>query len=522
MKKTAVIIFLLGLILSACDTGIQPNVAQQQEVTPIATESENAEASQHTDTATEQTEPIEETVQETSEEEVVPEAEQEETEQEEEQESEEATSDESTDEDLDEVGQTTDEDENSEEDSPELGQEDSAVDLPVIAPVEGTEALPVISLPTVTDSAYQVDEVRGIWLSYLELQPMLSGGEAAYRSSIDMVMKNATDLHLNTVYFQTRPFGDALYKSSLFPSSYVVTGTEGETLSFDPLQIAIEAADKYGLRIEAWINPYRVRNASSMIPLSGNNIAKEWFNDGSRRVLQTEEGIMVYNPALEEVRNRIVAGVKEVLDHYAVDGIHFDDYFYPTTDAGFDEVEYLSFTYDDDTLTKDDFRRQNVNKLVSEVYTLVNSYNRDLVFGISPQGGIDTNYNYLYADVALWVKTPGYIDYICPQVYYGFEHGRTPYDTTLDEWHALPNSGVDIIAGIAAYKVGAVDKWAGDGSDEWINSERILQQMIETSRMDSHHGGYALYRYDFLFKPSAELETRIQDEIDGIKATLTY
>lgn len=148
----------------------------------------------------------------------------------------------------------------------------------------------------------------------------------------------------------------------------------------------------------------------------------------------------------------------------------------------YDEVEYLAFSYDDDTLTQADFRRANVNKLITNVYQLVHSYNRDLVFGISPQGVIDTNYNQLYVDIPLWLSASGYIDYICPQVYYGFEHERSAYDSTLDEWNHLISNNVDLVAGIAVYKIGSEDKWAGTGKSEWIESERILQRMIELQK----------------------------------------
>ncbi len=402
--------------------------------------------------------------------------------------------------------------------------QNTSADLPVIqAPDDSeTKTLPTLNKSMVSGAAINVDEVRAIWLSYLDLQPMFAGGtKESYRLALEEAMQNIKNLGMNTVMYQVRPFGDALYTSELFPSSYIVTGTEGTALSFDPLDMAIDAAKSNGLRIEAWINPYRVRNAGSKMLLSNNNIAKTWHADSSRRVLKTSEGAMIYNPALDEVRSYIVSGVKEIIDHYAVDGIHFDDYFYPTTDTAFDEVEYLAFSYDDDTLTLDDYRRENVNKLIREVYQLVHSYNRDIVFGISPQGNIDTNYNQLYVDVPLWLSANGYVDYICPQVYFGFNHSREPFEQTMDNWNALIKNNVDLIAGLAVYKVGQEDKRAGDDKTEWIDSERILEQMINTAKSDNHYGGYALYRYDFLFKPSADIVERINDEKQGIMESMS-
>ncbi|MDM8566406.1 family 10 glycosylhydrolase [Candidatus Halobeggiatoa sp. HSG11] len=367
-----------------------------------------------------------------------------------------------------------------------------------------------------------VDEVRAIWLSYLDLHPMFAGRtKESYRLALEEAMQKIKNLGMNTVMYQVRPFGDALYMSNLFPSSYLVTGTEGAILSFDPLYVAIDVAKKNGLRIEAWMNPYRVRNANSMIPLSNNNIAKIWYSDGSRRVIKTSKGIMIYNPALAEVRKYIVNSVKEIIEHYAVDGIHFDDYFYPTTDTAFDKVEYLAFSNNGGTLTLGDYRRENVNKLIREVYQLIHSYDRDIVFGISPQGILDINYNKLYVDVPLWLSANGYVDYICPQVYFGFNHSIVPFEQMMDNWNALIKNNVRLIAGLAVYKVGQEDKRAGYGKREWIDSERILGQMINTAKSNSHYGGYALYRYDSLFKPSASIVERINDEKQGIMESIS-
>lgn len=362
-----------------------------------------------------------------------------------------------------------------------------------------------------------VDEVKAVWLAYLDLLSMFeSGTQEGYTVAIENAMRNIKDLGMNTVMFQVRPFGDALYPSKYYPISYVVTGEEGADIDYDPFEIAIESAHKYGLRIEAWINPFRIRTATSTIALSSDNIASEWYMDDSRRVLKTKEGILMYNPANEEVRELIVNGVKELIEGYNIEGIHFDDYFYPTTDMTFDENEYFSFVYRDDSLSQADWRRENVNILVKEVYNAVHDYDDDLVFGISPQGDIEANYEKMFIDIPLWLSEDGYIDYISPQMYFGFEHSKIPYESTMDRWDQMIKVDIDLIVGLSAYKVGTIDEWAGEGSMEWVESENILASMIEVAMLDEHYTGYALFRYDYLFNPSMELEERMEKEKEGI------
>ena len=364
----------------------------------------------------------------------------------------------------------------------------------------------------------QTHEIKGVWLSYLDLQPVFAlGTEAAYREAMTEVMTNLKNTGMNTLMYQVRPFGDAVYPSDLFPSTYIVTGIEGGEMPYDPFGIAVEMAHEQGLRIEAWINPYRIRTSGSSVPLLAGGRSETWLNDGSRRVLKTSDGTILYNPASDEARALVVKGVEEILDRYEVDGIHFDDYFYPTTDLAFDEQEYQSFAYDMSHITRDEWRRDNVNTLIAEVYETIHSRNRNIVFGISPQGDIETNYSRLYADVALWMNEEGYLDYMVPQIYFGFDHDSFPYDKVLAQWHGLSEgSHVKVLPGLAAYKIGREDKWAGSGSQEWITKEGILSQMVEEAQIYDAYSGYVLFRYDYIFKPSEEMMSRMTGELQSI------
>ena len=260
-----------------------------------------------------------------------------------------------------------------------------------------------------------------------------------------------------------------------------------------------DEAHSQGLKIEAWINPYRVRNNNKA--LSTNNQALQWLNDGSNRVIKINSGIY-YNPANEDVQNLIVKGIEEIIQNYDVDGIHFDDYFYPTTDMSFDAVDYQNYLLEGGSLSQAAWRRENVNQLVRKVYKTIKSYNPNIKFGISPQGIISRNYNNQYIDVEKWLSSSEYIDYICPQVYFGFNHSSFPYDKVVKEWNDLiKNDDIDLYIGLAAYKLGQEDAWAGDGKHEWIGTNDMLKRMIDEGRENSNYKGFIIFRYDSLWNP---------------------
>jgi uncharacterized lipoprotein YddW (UPF0748 family) len=186
----------------------------------------------------------------------------------------------------------------------------------------------------------------------------------------------------------------------------------------------------------------------------------------------------------------IETSVREILGNYDVDGVHIDDYFYPTTDPEFDREAFeVSGSTD---LAQ--WRMDNVNRAVKAMYDAVKNADERLVFGISPQGNIDADYNSQYADVRRWGSEEGYCDYIIPQIYFGFENENSPFLPTLKQWEELvDDSIVSLIIGLAAYKLGREDKWAGDAGElEWINDPDIIRKQIVEVK-NSAADGYALY-----------------------------
>ena len=374
---------------------------------------------------------------------------------------------------------------------------------PTIEPTTAPTVAPTVA-PTAKPTQPPVQNVSpdmysAMWISYLEFQSVDFSSKSAFKSQMTQMFANCRDMGLNTVIVQVRPFGDALYDSDIFPSSHLITGTQGDKLPFDPLGVMVDIAHSMNLRIEAWVNPYRVRLSSKM----PSNISADNPANNQELVFNAEGGIY-YNPALTEVQDMVVAGIAEIVENYDVDGIHLDDYFYPSTDMTLDEDDYAS---SGTNLSQADWRRENVNTLVKKIYKKVKSIDSSVTFGISPQGNNDNNYSVQYSDVKLWLSTEGYVDYIMPQLYWGFGYltksGRTDYQfvNLSEEWASYPrHSSVKLYIGLGAYRIGDGDGGANDQS-EWSSGNNLMK-MVNAVNANPKISGFGLYRYDNLFKNS--------------------
>lgn len=392
------------------------------------------------------------------------------------------------------------------------------------APAAGDPSVILRETPLSTSSKAVKEEfveTRAVWISYLEMNQLLKGKtEKQFTAGIAGAFDNVKSFGLNTVIVQVRPFGDALYQSSYFPWSYTVTGTEGQDPGFDPLAVMVREAKERGLRIEAWINPYRIRAAGNTNALSSGNPARQWLDKGKDGVIQYN-GVLSYNPASSEARNLIVNGAAEIVRNYGVDGIHIDDYFYPTTDAEFDKAFYDAYRSGGGKLSLADWRRSNVEELVRGIYKAVKKENPNVLFGISPQSSVDNNYNFQYLDVKKIAGSEGFCDYVCPQIYFGYDNDTQPYKKTLQQWSDLvKGSPVKLYVGLAAYKVGAADSWAGNGKNEWVNHDNLLRKMVDDARKAEDYQGFALYRYDSLFNPESTVSDTVKQESENLRSIL--
>ncbi|MBQ8786043.1 MAG: family 10 glycosylhydrolase [Oscillospiraceae bacterium] len=368
-------------------------------------------------------------------------------------------------------------------------------------------------------NALNFREQKGFWITYLEYGSILKNkSESSFRKSIGSYFDNISDLGFNTVYVQVRAFGDAYYDSDLYPSGEQFDGTIGTSNDFDALQVMIDCAHKRGMSIHAWINPMRLMYTSQLKNIDDSYQIKKWFDsDKYNGTYIVKSGDRWYlNPAYSEVTDLIASGITEIAANYDVDGIQIDDYFYPTTDSSFDKSAYSASGTD---LSLSDWRISNVNKMVKKLYKAAHNANSSIVFGISPQGSVDNNYNQLYADVKTWCRNSGYCDYILPQVYFGFDNAALPYADVISLWSSMVKADdVKLVIGLAAYKVGAEDTYAGkSGKNEWLNNNDIISRQMELAKTLDNYGGVAMYRYDSLFNPSSSVAAQVNKEIENIE-----
>ena len=354
------------------------------------------------------------------------------------------------------------------------------------------------------------NEVRAVFISYIELTKYIKNKDIDIsKDNINKMINNVKSLGFNTVIVQIRSFSDAIYESNIFPWSSTVSSDEGVFPGYDILDYFIEVCKINNISIYGWINPYRVR--SSVSSISNLNPAYKYIGTD---YLFEDDGIY-YNPSKQEVENLIVAGVEEVVSNYKLDGILFDDYFYPNQDL--DYLDYLKYLESDDSLSFNEYHLMIINKMIKRVHEVCNKHN--VLFGISPDGNIENNYNKVFADVKRWLSSDEYVDFIMPQVYYGFFNQSKSFKSVIDEWNSLISGNIDLYIALAFYKVGVVDRYARSGSDEWINNSDIIMREIILSRNLKHYNGFSLFRYDYLFDNSLYTNTTML-EIENMKKIL--
>jgi uncharacterized lipoprotein YddW (UPF0748 family) len=359
-------------------------------------------------------------------------------------------------------------------------------------------------------------EYRAFWYSFYDYDSFRENNQnnvVNFRNYFNNVVKNGKKLGMNTIIVHVRPFSDAIYKSSYFPWSVHISGKQGKSPGYDPLQIMVQVAHLNGMKIEAWINPYRVtKGTTNYNRLSPKNPARVWHNTpGKRRNVLSYLGNLYYNPARKDVRDLITKGAVELVTKYDVDGIHMDDYFYPpfsgsNLTSAFDAKEYNKSTEKRMGKSIVTFRRNQVNKLVRQMYKAIKAAKPTATFGISPAGEYKellSKYNH-YADFRTWLRKPGYVDYITPQVYWGFSHPIAPYAKITDYWvNATKNSSVKLYIGIAVYKSGHYVGASSKEIREWRNDTKVLQKQIIYGR-NKNVDGFAFFDYSDLVSSTSK------------------
>ena len=289
-------------------------------------------------------------------------------------------------------------------------------------------------------------EFRGAWMQCVNGMYLGKSSEQV-RSMLNFQLDKLQEAGINAIMFQVRPEGDALYKSSYEPWSRYLTGTQGVAPAdgWDPLQWMIEQCHNRGMECHAWINPYRAKMKSTV--LASSHAAARY----PERVFQYGD-LLIFNPALEVNRKYTCLIVEDILNHYDVDGIHIDDYFYPYPVAG--QIIPDRSYYESDRRgfsSIEDWRRDNVNLLIKDLHTVIHKTKPWVKFGVSPFGiyrnsptGVNspegsatngtTNYYDLYADVVKWVDK-GWVDYNIPQIYWNVGTKVADYEVLCKWWN---------------------------------------------------------------------------------------
>lgn len=286
-------------------------------------------------------------------------------------------------------------------------------------------------------------EFRGAWLHTVFQDQYHRQSTEQNQAYLRAQLDRLSEAGVNAVIFQVRPQADAFYVSELEPWSRFLTddGAAPEPL-WDPLQFMIDESHRRGMELHAWINPYRVTSSKAQIPAPGH-----LYHRYPERFVRFDDKIY-FDPALAENREHIVAVVSDIVERYDVDGIHFDDYFYPYPVKGKEFPDAESYARFGGDMELADWRRSNVDLLIEAVHETIATTKPWVVFGVSPFGiwrnkstderGSDTggleNYDGLYADVLLWAKN-GWVDYLVPQLYWDLNHRTASYITLVDWWN---------------------------------------------------------------------------------------
>ncbi|MFO1225457.1 glycoside hydrolase family 10 protein [Roseateles sp.] len=336
------------------------------------------------------------------------------------------------------------------------------------------------------------------WPSKAGLSPEQQ--QAEIRSLCD----TAARIGLNALLLQVRTSCDAFYESNLEPWSEYLTGTQGQHPGYDPLAVWLREARARGLELHAWINPYRARQSRARGPAAASHLSRrrpEW--------VKTYGDQLWVDPGEPAAAEHLLAVVRDLLGRYAVDGLHLDDYFYPypTTAAaassafaptaaalaGTSQAEidfpdgpsWQAYVMAGGTLTRADWRRDNVNRLVKQLYAVVKEVRPAAKFGISPFGlprpdnrpaGITgfSQYDKLYADVELWLRE-GWMDYLAPQLYWPRAQAAQAFEVLLQTWQGLNPRGIPLHPGVFTSRIDAsLQSWQPDEIAGQIDSIRRL------------------------------------------------
>ncbi|CCB77903.1 MULTISPECIES: glycoside hydrolase family 10 protein [Streptomycetaceae] len=361
------------------------------------------------------------------------------------------------------------------------------------------------------------EQFRGMWVATVaNIDWPSAPGLPAHRqrAELDTLLDTALTRRLNAVILQVRPAADAFWPSRYEPWSRYLTGTQGRDPGWDPLGYAVRAAHDRGLELHAWFNPYRVANtadAGALVPWHPARRHPDW--------VVAYGGGLYYNPGLPEVRRFVEDAMLDAVARYPLDAVHWDDYFYPYPVAGRpfdDDAAYAA--YGGDFPDRASWRRHNTDLLVRETAERIRRTRPGTRFGISPFGvwrnrssdplgsattaGVQS-YDDLYADTRTWVRQ-GWIDYICPQLYWSIGPGAADYAVLVPWWaRTVEGTRTHLYIGEALYKQG--------GSGAWSDPAELTRHLDLDARYPQVRGNAYFSAKDVAADPTGALRRVVRD-----------
>ncbi len=393
-------------------------------------------------------------------------------------------------------------------------------------PPKTSETLPAKPLPAVAlkPLAYRMPDIprefRGVWIATVAnidwpVSPD-SPWEVQKREYIKL-LDYYKNLNFNAVIVQIRTAGDAFYPSNYAPWSKYLTGKQGKAPATqeNPLTWMIKEAHDRGLEFHAWLNPYR-----ATMNLETSDLSPEHDFFKHRNWMLKYGTKWYYDPGLPEVKNHLLAIIKEVVTNYDIDAIHFDDYFYPYKEPKLEFPDKASYDkYKKPGQSRDDWRRQNVNDLILALSQTIKAQKPWVQFGVSPFGvwrnqskdpkgsptqAGQTNYDDLYADVLLWMKNK-WIDYLIPQLYWSMEH-RLASHRKLADWWSNNSYGVPVYIGNGPYKI------REDSDEAWKNPAELNTQ-VNYARTLPQIQGNAFFSAKSIYIKNQDIAQRLKNEV---------
>lgn len=332
-------------------------------------------------------------------------------------------------------------------------------------------------------------EMRAVWISTawgLDW-PIGVYGETQQKLAYIAMLDKFKLLKINTIFFQVKAMGDAFYNSPYEPWATSITGVRGKDPGYDILKFLIDEAHNREIEFHAWMNPYRIATragSSSSYPVLHSSVKPDW--------VVSHEKIQIYNPAVPEVRTRLADIIKDLIGKYDVDGVHFDDYFYPDpSGAGqmvSDQADYSK--YGQGYATIEAFRRANVDQAIQGVHDAIVATKPSVVFSVSPAASKDYNYNTLYADIAKWCQQ-GWVDLLIPQLYQEIGNKSNDFQTNLSIWSQY-NYTAALVIGHAIYKFGDATQASA------FQSTAELEKQFDLTKKNKKSVGSALYSAKYI------------------------